>query len=122
MSSTLAGHIPGAVYASLNDDLSGAAHRDQRPASAAVRTTRWSPRCSGSGIANGTQVVVYDQDCGTLRQPPVVAAALRSDTTAVALLDGGFAKWTAEGRPVQAGEETRAATVVPAVASTSRCT
>ena len=33
------------------------------------------------GIGNDTQVVAYDQDAGTLRQPPVVVAALRRATS-----------------------------------------
>ena len=58
-----AGHIPGAVYASLNDDLSaprtGTNGRHPMPSDDALVAT-----LRHLGIANGAQVVVYDQDSG----------------------------------------------------------
>jgi thiosulfate/3-mercaptopyruvate sulfurtransferase len=58
-----AGHIPGAVYASLNDDLSaprtGTNGRHPLPSQDALVAT-----LQRLGIGNDTQVVVYDQDSG----------------------------------------------------------
>jgi thiosulfate/3-mercaptopyruvate sulfurtransferase len=56
------------------------------------------------GISSGTQVVAYDQDTG------MAASRLwwllrYLGHTAVAVLDGGLARWTAEGRPLRAGVE-----------------
>ena len=100
-----AGHIPGAVYASLNDDLSaprtGTNGRHPLPSQAALAAT-----LQRLGIANSTQVVVYDQDSG-LYAGRLWWLLRYAGHQAVALLDGGFAKWTAEGRPVSAGVETR---------------
>ena len=100
-----AGHIPGAVYASLNDDLSaprtGTNGRHPLPSQDALVAT-----LQRLGIANGTQVVVYDQDSG-LYAGRLWWLLRYAGHQAVALLDGGFAKWTAEGRPVSAGVETR---------------
>ena len=61
------------------------------------------------GIARDTQVVCYDQDSG------MFAARLWwmlrfMGHDAVAVLDGGFAKWTRENRPTRAGDEQRVAT------------
>ena len=74
-SSTGVAHIPGAVYASLNDDLAGPRTgrngRHPLPSVDALAAT-----FGRLGIANGAQVVVYDQDAGPARQPPVVVAAL----------------------------------------------
>ncbi len=104
-----AGHIPGAVYASLATDLSadptGGGGRHPLPSPDAMART-----FGGWGIGAGTQVVCYDQDTG------MYAARLwwmlrylgHDD---VALLDGGFAKWTREARPVRSGTEFRAARV-----------
>jgi thiosulfate/3-mercaptopyruvate sulfurtransferase len=58
------------------------------------------------GITNDTQVVVYDQDSG-LYAGRLWWLLRYAGHRAVALLDGGFAKWTSEGRPVRAGAETR---------------
>jgi thiosulfate/3-mercaptopyruvate sulfurtransferase len=58
------------------------------------------------GIANGTQVAAYDQDAGPWASR--LWWLLRyAGLTSVAVLDGGFAKWTAEGRPVHPRAETR---------------
>ena len=55
------------------------------------------------GIASGVQVVAYDQDNGMFASRLWwLLRWLGHD--AVAVLDGGFAKWTAEGRPAASGE------------------
>jgi len=100
------GHVPGAVYASLDSDMSGpknglnGRHPQPDPASL-VRTF------GRLGIDQSVQVVVYDQDTG------IYASRLWwllrwLGHDAVAVLDGGFAKWSAERRPIQAGVEARA--------------
>jgi thiosulfate/3-mercaptopyruvate sulfurtransferase len=100
-----AGHIPGAVYASLNADLSGPRTgtngRHPMPSDDALVAT-----IRRLGITNDTQVVVYDQDSG-LYAGRLWWLLRYAGHRAVALLDGGFTKWTAEGRPVRAGAETR---------------
>ncbi len=95
-----AGHIPGARFAHLDRDLSapktGRNGRHPLPAPEACAAL-----FGRLGIGDRTQVVCYDQQQGmyasrlwwTLRW-------LGHD--AVAVLDGGWAKWTAEGRPVTA--------------------
>ncbi|HEV8395032.1 MAG TPA: sulfurtransferase [Vicinamibacterales bacterium] len=101
-----AGHIPGAVYAHLNDDLSGPRTgtngRHPMPSDAALVAL-----LERLGIGNDTQVVAYDQDAGSY------ASRLwwlfrYAGHRAAAVLDGGFAKWVAEGRPVRPGQDTRA--------------
>jgi len=101
----LAGHVPGAVYASLSHDLAGPRTgtngRHPLPSVEALAAT-----FGRLGIRNTSQVVVYDQDSG-LYAGRLWWLLRYAGHTAVALLDGGFAKWTAEERPVQAGVETR---------------
>jgi thiosulfate/3-mercaptopyruvate sulfurtransferase len=101
----LSQHIPGAVYAHLERDLSGPVTGDngRHPLpdpGALVRTL------GGFGIANGVQVVVYDQDSGMFAVR--LWWMLRwMGHESVALLDGGFAKWTAEKRATSSGQEMR---------------
>jgi thiosulfate/3-mercaptopyruvate sulfurtransferase len=100
-----AGHVAGAVYASLNDDLSaprtGTNGRHPLPADAALVAL-----FERLGIGNDTQVVAYDQDAGSYASR--LWWLLRyAGQRAAAVLDGGFAKWTAEGRPVRSGQESR---------------
>src|SRR5438876_7920399 len=58
------------------------------------------------GIGDGRQVVAYDQDAGPFASRLWwMLRYLGHD--AVAVLDGGIAKWVREGRPVRGGDETR---------------
>jgi thiosulfate/3-mercaptopyruvate sulfurtransferase len=104
----LLSHIPGAVYASLSGDLAGprtgANGRHPLPSVDALAAT-----CSRLGIGSTSQVVVYDQNVG-LHASRLWWSLRYLGHDAVALLDGGWAKWTSEGRSVRAGEESRAPT------------
>ena len=100
-----AAHIPGAVYAHLDRDLSstptGANGRHPLPDPSELRR-----RLGTFGIAPGVQVVAYDQDTGAFASR--LWWLLRFvGHRAVAVLDGGLAKWTAEGRPTRGGIERR---------------
>lgn len=96
-------HIPGAVFGHLERDLAGpktgrnGRHPLPEPAALAQTLGRF-------GIGKGVQVVVYDQDSGMYASRLWwMLKWLEHD--AVALLNGGFAKWIAEGRPTQSGVE-----------------
>lgn len=95
----LKGHIPGAVFADLFDDFSDpeGEYAFTRPS---VR--QFEREAQAHGIDNDTAVVVYDANYG------IWAARLwwlfRSLGFEVRVLDGGFTKWCAEGRPVQTGD------------------
>ena len=98
-------HIPGAVYAGLDDDLSGlktganGRHPLPNMDEFKMRLGRW-------GIDPGIQVVVYDQDVGMYASR--LWWMLRYlGHEAAAVLDGGMAQWLKEGRPTRAGAEQR---------------
>lgn len=98
-----ASHIPGAVYAHLDRDLSGpktgANGRHPLPDPKTLAAT-----FGRLGIADGVQVVAYDQNNGMFASR--LWWLLRwMGHDAAAVLDGGFAKWTAEGRETRAGSE-----------------
>jgi thiosulfate/3-mercaptopyruvate sulfurtransferase len=98
-------HIPGAVYAHLDRDLSGAKTgangRHPLPAPGALASA-----LAGFGIESGVQAIAYDQDNGMYASRLWwLLRWLGHD--AVAVLDGGFAKWTSEGRPTTNGVEGR---------------
>lgn len=103
------GHVPGAVYASLSHDFAappnGRNGRHPLPCVEEIEAT-----FGRLGIGNGTQVVAYDQDSGMFASRLWWMLRYLSHDT-VAVLDGGWAKWVREGRPVQAGEEHRPAAV-----------
>lgn len=96
-----AGHIPGAVYAHLDRDLSdpGGSDRGRHPLPSPTRLATVFGRL---GIAHDRQVVAYDTAGG------MVAARLwwmlrYMGHDAVAVLDGGFAAWLAAGQPIETG-------------------
>ena len=100
-----AGHVPGALYAHLDRDLSGpkTGSNGRHPlpdlASAAGTFGRL-------GITSGQQVVAYDQDSGMFASRLWwLLRWLGHD--AVAVLDGGLARWAAEGRPVSTADPHR---------------
>jgi thiosulfate/3-mercaptopyruvate sulfurtransferase len=104
-----AAHIPGAVYADLNRDLSGPRTgtngRHPLPDPEALAQT-----FARLGIASRVQVIAYDQDNGSWASR--FWWLLRwLGHEAVAVLDGGLAKWLAEGRPTAGGVEQRPARV-----------
>jgi thiosulfate/3-mercaptopyruvate sulfurtransferase len=103
------GHIPGAVYASLSEDLSappsGTNGRHPLPCVEDMEAT-----FGRLGIATGTQVAIYDQDAGSYASR--LWWMLRYlGHEAAAVVDGGWAKWIREGRPVRTGDEPRPAAI-----------
>jgi thiosulfate/3-mercaptopyruvate sulfurtransferase len=100
-----AAHIPGAMYAALGRDLAapgnGTNGRHPLPDPHALAQT-----VSRLGVASGVQAVAYDQENGMYASRLWwLLRWLGHD--AVAVLDGGFAKWKAEGRATTSGVERR---------------
>ena len=109
----LEAHIPGARYAHLDRDLSGektgANGRHPLPSAEQMRE-----RFGALGIAPGRQVVVYDADTG-MHASRLWWMLRYMGHDAVAVLDGGFARWAREGFAVRGGrEEWRSATFIGA--------
>lgn len=102
----LESHIAGAVYAHLDEDLSGPIRpgvtgRHPLPAIAQAAET-----LGRLGIGPGIQVVAYDDAGGALAAARLWWLLRWLGHEAVALLDGGWTRWMAEGRPVRSGAET----------------
>lgn len=98
----LAAHIPGAVFFPL-DEI-----RDKsNPVPMMLpKPEDFAAQVGALGIGSAHRLVVYDGD--PYFSAPRVAFMFRvMGHDAVAVLDGGFPKWRAEGRPVEAGEVTR---------------
>ena len=99
----LRAHIPGAVYASLSEDMAS------DPASGGGRHPLPNPDALTTtfgrlGISNDRQVILYDQETGMFASR--LWWMLRyMGHDAVAVLDGGFTKWQIEGRPTKSGPE-----------------
>jgi len=93
-------HIPGALFASLDHDLSApkTGKNGRHPLPHLDAFVRW---LGTEGLRHSDQIVCYDAANGS------TAARLWwmlrwAGHKAVAVLDGGLAKWLKEGRPVDA--------------------
>jgi thiosulfate/3-mercaptopyruvate sulfurtransferase len=94
------GHIPGALFAHLDRDLSAPKNgrNGRHPLPELETFVRWM---GAQGLRPSDQIVCYDAANGSM------AARLWwmlrwAGHQAVAVLDGGIAKWLKEGRPVDA--------------------
>lgn len=96
----VAGHIPGAVFMDLGTLVDSAAPT----ANTLPSPEKFASRMQALGLGDGSRIVIYDD------------SPIKSATRAwfmltlfgaqnVAILDGGLAKWKAEGRPLVSGEE-----------------
>ncbi len=102
------GHIPGAVHADLNRDLSELTRvghgRHPLPDSDAFAT-----RLGQWGIGPDTQVVVYDGSDGSMAAARLWWLLRLIGHTKVAVLNGGIAAWQAAGHPLATGSSEAAA-------------
>lgn len=107
----LASHLPGAVYAHLERDLSEMSpHGEGRHPWPAIDV--FTSKLSRWGIGPTTQVVAYDDGDGSRAARLWFLLRLLGHEK-VAVLDGGWARWTALGLPVSsapavAGDQFRA--------------
>jgi thiosulfate/3-mercaptopyruvate sulfurtransferase len=96
-----AAHIPGAVFFDIDDiadDESPLPHMLPSPA-------KFSSRVRKLGLGDGTRIVAYDDNrfSASARAWWMFRAFGHED---VAVLDGGLARWRAEGRPVDDAKVT----------------
>ncbi len=91
-----AAHIPGARFFDI-DEIADA--RSTLPHMAAP-VEKFMSRMRAMGVGDGHQVVVYD-GVGIFSAARVWWNFRLMGKTDVAVLDGGFPKWQAEGRPVE---------------------
>ncbi len=91
-----AAHIPGAIFFDI-DEIS-----DQRSSlpHMAPPVEKFVSRLRAMGVGDGHQVVIYN-GAGMPSAPRVWWTFRLMGKTDVAVLDGGLAKWQAEGRPIQ---------------------
>ena len=94
-----AAHIPGAVFLDLDEVSDGA---DPLP-NMLPSPEKFGSRMQGLGVGDGARVIIYDDS-------PLHSAARAwwmmgvFGAHSVKLLDGGIAKWKAEGRPLESGK------------------
>lgn len=108
----LEGHIPGADYAHLDDDLSSPveAHTGRHPL---PQTQAFARFLSRIGWAEDRLLVAYDEGYGAYAVR--LWWLMRYYGKPAAILDGGLAAWKASGYGLEAGETLAKATEVPSL-------
>lgn len=96
-----AAHIPGAVFLNLADLVESAAAFDNTLPSA----EKFASRMQSLGLGDGSRIVVYD-DSAVKTSARAWFMLKLFGAHDVAILDGGLAKWRAEGRALADGKET----------------
>lgn len=99
-------HIAGAVYADLDDDLSGPVIPGKTSRHPLPEINEFAEKLSAWGIDEQAQVVVYDDQAGG------IAGRLWwmlqwLGHEAAAVLDGGYPEWKSENKATQDGVEIR---------------
>jgi thiosulfate/3-mercaptopyruvate sulfurtransferase len=92
------GHVPGAYFAAVETELSGAktGRNGRHPL---PRAADFADFLAQKGVTEATQIVAYD-DVGGQYAARLWWLACWIGLTRVAVLDGGLPKWISEGRPV----------------------
>lgn len=99
-----AGHIPGARYL----DLATFTDPDSPVPAAVPNAKQFAQRMSALAVPQGARMVVYDDSY--VKTAARAWFIMRLNGVAdVAVLDGGLAKWRAEGRPLETGADDRTA-------------
>ena len=107
-----AGHLPGATFM----DLAAFAEPGAPLPSTMPGATHFATLAGRLGLRADDRIVLYDDaPHRTAARAWVMLRAFGFGT--VALLDGGLAKWKAEGRPLEQGASTPAPTTVDVTAS-----
>lgn len=102
-----AAHIPGAVYAHLDHDLSGPIIKGVTGRHPLPTVEKAAEVFSRLGIGTGVQVVAYDDMSGSLAAGRVWWLLRWLGHEAAAVLDGGWQEWLKQGFAVRGGVETR---------------
>jgi len=100
-------HIPGAIYAHLNDDLSGDVIPGKTGRHPLPEKKEFVKTVRKWGIDPTVQVVAYDDAGGALAAARLWWLLRWAGHPAVAVMDGGWRAWITTGHPVQSGWESR---------------
>ena len=96
-----AGHLPGAVFM----DLAQLVDKDAAVENTLPGAEKFASRMQALGLGDGSRIVLYDNsDIKSSARAWFMLKLFGAHH--VALLDGGMAKWVAEGRPLEQGSRS----------------
>ena len=95
-------HIPGAVFM----DLANLADTTSPYPMMLPKAEKFASRMQSLGLGDGSRIVLYDNSPFKTAARAWWMLSIVFGAHGVAILDGGFAKWKAEGRPTESGKVT----------------
>lgn len=96
----VAGHIPGARYANCATHLSGEVVEGRTGRRPFPDSEAFRAQLGAWGVGPGTQVVTYDASSGLMAASRLWLMLRWMGHDDVAVLDGGWQAWLAEGHPI----------------------
>ena len=97
-----AAHIPGAVFMDLAEIVDASSPLPMM----LPKAEKFASRMQSLGLGDGSRIVLYDNSPYKSASRAWWMLSEVFGAHGVAILDGGFAKWQAEGRPVESGKPT----------------
>lgn len=107
----LEAHIPGAIYAHLDQDLCGPIIPAETGRHPLPSVEAFAEKLGDWGINSSVKVVAYDDAGGAMAASRLWWLLRWLGHYAVAVLDGGWQAWLASGQPVGSGEDHRSSTM-----------
>lgn len=95
-----AAHIPGAVFMDLTEIVDASSPLPMM----LPKAEKFASRMQSLGLGDGSRIVIYDNSPYKSAARAWWMLAHVFGAHGVAILDGGFAKWQAEGRPTESGK------------------
>jgi thiosulfate/3-mercaptopyruvate sulfurtransferase len=95
-----AGHIPGAVFMDLSEIVDASSSLPMMLPS----PEKFASRMQSLGLGDGSRIVIYDNSPYKSASRAWWMLSQVFGAHGVAVLDGGLAKWTAEGRALESGK------------------
>lgn len=95
-----AAHIPGAVFMDLAEIVDASSPLPMM----LPKAEKFASRMQSLGLGDGSRIVLYDNSPYKSASRAWWMLSQVFGAHGVAILDGGFAKWQAEGRPTESGK------------------
>lgn len=105
--SYLEAHIPGAIYAHLDEDLCSPIILGKTGRHPLPSIENFTDKLENWGVSSSTKVVAYDEAGGAMAASRLWWLLRWLDHYSVAVLDGGWQEWLNSGQPVRSGSEYR---------------
>ena len=104
-------HIPGAVYAHLDEDLCSLWIKGETGRHPLPSIKAFADKLGDWGINSSSKIIAYDDAGGSMAASRFWWLMRWLGHYTVAVLDGGWQEWLKSGQPVRSGAESRSSSI-----------